>query len=314
MTCPGPIARATRMAAATLMPAEPPIDNPSCCSRSNTCAKASASRYAHRVVDRSAVEISRHAALADAFGDRTALDDEIVRLDPAIEPAAVGVGEHDPHRGVTRLQGVGHARKRAAGAAGAGEGVDAPGGLRPDLRARRRRMARTVGAIVELVRVDGPELVSEPPRDMDVVAGIAERLCRHEAKIGADHAQDVDLLLALRLRHHHDGPVAARIGDQRDADAGVAGGALDDRAAGLEDATFLGVEDDRETGAVLYRTARVHELGLAENGAAGRLRRAPETNERRVADGARQPIGHARQCRPRCPPSWIDPCACLPAP
>ena len=41
--CPGPIARATRTAAATLIPAEPPTDSPSWISRSYTCSSASAS-------------------------------------------------------------------------------------------------------------------------------------------------------------------------------------------------------------------------------------------------------------------------------
>ena len=79
--------------------------------------------------------------------------------------------------------------------------------------------------------------------------------------------------------------IAARVGDQRQADAGVAGGALDHEPAGLQVAALLGLQDHLAAGAVLDRAAGVHELGLAENGAAGRGRRAFELDQRRVADG-----------------------------
>ncbi len=45
------------------------------------------------------------------------------------------------------------------------------------------------------------------------------------------------------------------------------------------------VLDDGERRAVLYRTAGVHELGLAINLAAGRLRGMLQADERRVANG-----------------------------
>jgi len=41
-----------------------------------------------------------------------------------------------------------------------------------------------------------------------------------------------------------------------------------------------------ERGAVLHRAARVLELGLAQDVAAGELRRAAQPDERRIADGA----------------------------
>ena len=68
-------------------------------------------------------------------------------------------------------------------------------------------------------------------------------------------------------------------------DAGVAGGALDDGAAGLQRAARERIADDEQRGAVLDRLAGIHELGLAENGAAGQFRRLAELDQRRVADG-----------------------------
>ncbi|MGY3117745.1 hypothetical protein ACVWXQ_001682 [Bradyrhizobium sp. S3.14.4] len=48
---------------------------------------------------------------------------------------------------------------------------------------------------------------------------------------------------------------------------------------------------------VLHRLARIHELGLAQNGAAGQFGGALELDERGVADGFDNVIfdGHVRQ-------------------
>ena len=46
------------------------------------------------------------------------------------------------------------------------------------------------------------------------------------------------------------------------------------QAAGAQLAAFLRFQDHLPARAILYRAARIHELGLAENGAAGRLGRA----------------------------------------
>jgi hypothetical protein len=48
----------------------------------------------------------------------------------------------------------------------------------------------------------------------------------------------------LGFGHHDDAAVAAAVADQGQADAGIAGGALDDGAARLEDTAFLGVADE----------------------------------------------------------------------
>ena len=78
--------------------------------------------------------------------------------------------------------------------------------------------------------------------------------------------------------------VAARLGDDRQPDAGVAGRPLDDDAAGLQKPALLGVADDEQRRAVLHRLAGIEELSLAEDGASGFLGRAFELDQRRVAD------------------------------
>jgi len=161
-------------------------------------------------------------------------------------------------------------------------------------------MTLPIGQIVELIGPDGAKLLGQPARNMHVIAGVFIGLRRHEPQIGADHAQEIDLLAALRLRHDDDRAITQRIAHQGQPDAGVAGGALDDGAAGLENAAPLGVGDDGEAGAVLHRAARVHELGLGENGAAGCRRGAAQMDQRGVADGAEQAIDVAGCAGRRC--------------
>ena len=128
------------------------------------------------------------------------------------------------------------------------------------------------------------QLVRHAPADVLVVVRIGVGHRRHLDELGAAQAQRVLLLLALRLRDHDQRAVAAGVRDDGEADAGVAGRRLDDEAAGLELAALLGFEDHLPPGAVLHRLAGVHELGLAEDRAAGLLRGAAEPDQRRVAD------------------------------
>ena len=62
--------------------------------------------------------------------------------------------------------------------------------------------------------------------------------------------------------------------------------ALDDRPAGAEEASFLGVEDDVQGGAVFDAAAGVLELGFAEDVAGGLVGERGEVDQGRVADGA----------------------------
>src|SRR5262249_43735017 len=68
------------------------------------------------------------------------------------------------------------------------------------------------------------------------------------------------------------------------ADAGVAGGSLDDHAAGPQPAAFHRILDDEQRRPILDRLAGIHEFGFAKNGAAGLLRCALELDEGGVAD------------------------------
>ena len=134
------------------------------------------------------------------------------------------------------------------------------------------------------VRLGLAQLVGEPFADMLVIVRIAVGQRRHFDQFGAAQPQHVLLFLALRLRNDDQGPVAARARHDRKADAGIAGGRFHHEAAGLEIAALLGFQDHPFAGAVLDRLAGIHELGLAENGAAGRFGGVLQLDQRRVAD------------------------------
>ncbi len=64
------------------------------------------------------------------------------------------IGERDRHRLVMFLEAEADPGQRAPRTARAGEAIDPPTGLRPDLLSRRADVGHAVGGVVELV---GPE-------------------------------------------------------------------------------------------------------------------------------------------------------------
>src|SRR5579885_140148 len=98
---------------------------------------------------------------------------------------------------------------------------------------------------------------------MLVVVWVAVMQRRHLDQFSTAQPQHVLLLLALRDRDDDDRAVAARIGDESQADAGIARSRFADEAARLEFAAFFRPQDHLPAGAVLDRAAWVHELGLA---------------------------------------------------
>ena len=103
--------------------------------------------------------------------------------------------------------------------------------------------------------------------------------------VGAERPQRVDLLLRLLVGGGEDAVVALDHGGDGQAHAGVARGALDDSAAGLEAAVALGVLDHLQGHAVLDRVAGVERLDLGDDlGGHRALGDAVEAHHRRVAD------------------------------
>ncbi len=114
----------------------------------------------------------------------------------------------------------------------------------------------------------------------------------HDAHFGAQRAQQRRFLRRLVVGHHDHATVAARIAEMREADAGVARRAFDQRAAWREHAAAFGVVEDAAGGAILDRAAGIQELGLAENLAAGCLAGATQADQRRVADRGREAVAY----------------------
>ena len=182
--------------------------------------------------------------------------------------------------GIALFQGDGDAGQGAAAAHRAGEAVDlavrsaarfpgrwfryGPGGWR-HCRTGWPRSRRSFPSCANSLR--------QPSRQAHIIVGIAIGHRRHFDQLGAHQAQRVLLFLALGIGDDDDGLEAQRIGHHRQADAGIAGRAFDDGAAGPERAARDGVPDDEQGGAVLDRLAGIEEFRLAQNFAAGLLRR-----------------------------------------
>ena len=259
------------------------------------------------VIDLQPLDIGGDAALADAFGDRRAFGLQFAVDIVVPQRCTHRVGQSDPDILVALAQRHRYAAQRSAGADGADKSVQFAAGLFPDLGSGRAVMGVAIGEIVELVGPDGAvrflfgKFRRQPARHLYIVVRILVGHDRNLDQICAAQAQHVFFLLGLGIRNHDDRPVAAGIADQGEADARVAGGAFHDRAAGLQGAGPFGVFDNGERGPVLHRLAGIEKFGLAEDGAAGRLGRAFQLDERGVADGADKavPDGHRRGPHPR---------------
>jgi len=129
------------------------------------------------------------------------------------------------------------------------------------------------------------QLVGETACDVLVVVRVAVGQRRHFDQFRAAKPQHVFLFLALRVRDHDHRAVAARACDQREPDAGVAGGAFDHKPARLEIAAPLGLQDHLASRTIFHRTAGVHELGFAQDQAPGGFGGLPQLDQRRIANG-----------------------------
>ena len=111
-------------------------------------------------------------------------------------------------------------------------------------------------------------------------------LDRHRAHdhVGAVGLQQPDLLGRHLVGDHEDAAVAPLGRHDGQAHAGVAGGGLDDGAAGPEQALVLGPGDHGQGGAVLDAAAGVEHLQLGRHRAGQPLGHPVQPQEGRVAD------------------------------
>ena len=112
--------------------------------------------------------------------------------------------------------------------------------------------------------------------------------------LGAVQPQQLLALAAHALGHRDDEVVALRRAHERERDAGVAGGGLDDRApARLDPALGLGRLDHRHADPVLDAAARVVATRACRSARRrSRAPRRPSLHQRRVADEVREVVGY----------------------
>ena len=212
---------------------------------------------------------------------------------------ALGVGADDLDLRVALLQVAPGARDRAAGADGDDECVDLAVRLLPDLRPRRLVVGLRVGHVRVLVGLEAAgDLLREPVGDAVVaLRRVVLDRGRRDHDLGAVGPQHRDLLLAHLVGHDEDAAVAACRRRDREADAGVAGGRLDDRPAGPQLPLALRRLDHRHPDPVLVRAAGIQVLQLREQGRLDVARDPVEPDDRRVADQVEQRrvlAGHRR--------------------
>ena len=207
-----------------------------------------------------------------------------------------GIDENDSYRSGLRLQIVGGARQRAAGARGCAEGVDLAVGVAPDFRPRRLEMSIAICGVVELIGPDRVgQLLRQAARHLLILVGVAVGNRGHFAQFRPQCLDDLVLLGRLIVGHHDHAFIAPCIAHVREPDPGVAGGALDHRTAALQQPALLGIQNDPLCGAVLHGAAGIHEFRLSQDLAAGFFAQSAQANQRGVADRVRKSITHVHQ-------------------
>src|SRR5258708_24045061 len=146
-------------------------------------------------------------------------------------------------------------------------------------------MRIAVCGIVELIGPNGVgQFLGQAPRELLVLVRIAVRHRGDFAQLRAQRLDDLILLGSLIVGHDDDALIAPCIADVREANAGVAGGALDDSAARLQRAAALGIQYDPFRRTILHRAAGIHALRFAQDFAASLVPRWPQSHQPRIAN------------------------------
>ena len=146
-------------------------------------------------------------------------------------------------------------------------------------------MRAAIGDIIKLVRPDRiVGFLGNATRSVHEMSGVGKGRGGHEDELGAQRAQRILFLLALRFRHDDDRLVTQRIADQRQTDTGIARRAFDNGAARLQRPLLFRVADDEQGCAILHRCAGVGKFALPVNLASGGFAWPLQKDEWGVAD------------------------------
>ena len=142
------------------------------------------------------------------------------------------------------------------------------------------------------VRVGGVEVLpdEEPSMGLGQPTGLGHcplgaQLRRCQDQLGPEGAHQGTAFLAHVRRHDEHGPITLHGRDHGQADAGVAGGGLDQGVPGLQRPAPLGVLDQVQRRSVLDRPAGVKALHLDPQLARQMVPEPIEAHHRRMADG-----------------------------
>src|SRR4029077_19851238 len=187
--------------------------------------------------------------------------------------------------GILFFQKFTDAADGAAGTHAADKMSDFAFSIFPNLRAGGLVVRFGIGRIVVLI---GVERVGNFAGQLFRYAVIAAGIFRFDGggtdnHFGAQGFQQVDFLFGLLIGSREHAFVTPYRRDQRQSHAGVAGGAFDDGAAGLQQAFFFGVIDHGDANAVFHGAAGIQHLGFNPDLRFQALRHAVEPNQRRVA-------------------------------
>ncbi len=147
----------------------------------------------------------------------------------------------------------------------------------------RDRIVRIVKLVdVERVR----NLLRQARGDVLIVLGMSlAHVAAGDANFGAERLEVQDFFLRHLVGDDENGAVALGLGDEGEPKAGVAGGGLDDRGAGLQAAVALRRLDHGEGDAILDGAGGILVLELDEKAAKAGVEPG-DFGERRVADQA----------------------------
>ncbi len=213
---------------------------------------------------------------------------------------ALGVGADDLDPRVLLFQVAADSRDGAAGADRDHDCIELAAGLLPDLRPSRGVVRLRVRLVRVLVGLEATgDLLGQPVRDRVVaLRGVVLDRGGRDHDFGAVGPQHRDLLLAHLVGHHEDAAIAARRRRDREPDARVTGGWLDDRAAGAKLSLALGRVDHREADPILVRTTGVEVFELREEPGLDVAADPVEANDRGRTDELEQRGVRARHRQP----------------
>src|SRR6202171_4232871 len=202
--------------------------------------------------------------LADAFHNVRLGLDGLPGLDEIIVERAKGIDADDFDVGVFFLQVFSHAADGAAGAHTANKMGDLAFAVFPNFGAGGAVVSFRIAGIVVLIRV---VRIGNLAGEFFCHRVVAARIFRLDGggaddDFGAEGFQEIDFFLGLLVGGCKNAFVTAHRRDECQAHAGVAGGTFNDRAAGLEQALFLGIVDHADADAVFHGAARIGEFRL----------------------------------------------------